>query len=336
MGEEVKRIPICKYVKSGKIAGILSDERFKGYTVIDMSPDLRRIEKIRSVNYFKSGSIESTDYILEAIENVQRVEGDKYGTTYQILRILTSKDLDEERWKTTESLTDLPVGSHEHISKEERIWAGERDGNIGSGLALAVWTFVAWFILYIAIKSDGLLLFIILTAAVTLPSTYFLVTFKWRPHKKASADKIAKLNTYKEKLRIDAKYKEDQAKTELEKMLQNYSNWEQLSPKDFEYALKFKLKNKGYNLRVTNYTGDGGVDLEGVNNTGQAIIIQAKKHSSNVGVAVVREMIGVRESHPEKPLAMVISLVGFTKGALQLAEQEGIILKSIKEDIIIV
>lgn len=76
------------------------------------------------------------------------------------------------------------------------------------------------------------------------------------------------------------------------------------------------------------------MDLEGTNAEGKPVIVQAKKYRKNVGIAVVREMIGVRESNPEKPATMIVALVGFTRGAIQLAEQEGIILKSIKKDIL--
>lgn len=331
MAEEVKRIPIYRYAKSGKLAGISSNSRFKGYTILDMSPDLREIIKLRSITYLKRDSITPTGYTLEAIENIKKTTGDEYSFTYQFLRVLTNQDLDEERWKTTESLFELPVGAHEHISKEERLWAGEREGNIGAGIALSLWTIATWWMLYYAIKSDDAIIF---TALVALVSTYFLVVFKWRAPRKPSPEKLNELTGHKAQLRRDIKSKKEQARTHIERMLENYSSWDQLTPEDFEHALTFKLKNDGYNLHVTKYVGDGGVDLEGVNKGGKPIIVQAKKYRSNVGVAVVREMIGVRESHPEKPLTMIISLVGFTRGALHLAEQEGVILKSIKKDIL--
>ncbi len=331
MSEDVKRIPIHKYIKSGKLAGFLSNPRFKGYTVIDITPDLKKIEKIRFVSYLKRDSITSTDYILEAIENIQKEAGDGYNVSYQLLRILTSNDLDEEKWKNTKSLTELPIGAHSHISKEERLWAGEREGNIGAGLMLVLWVLATWWWLYDALESDGAVVF---TALVAIVSSYFLIVFKWRVPKKARAEKLAKLNEYKKQLRGDVIFKQEQARTDVEKLLKGYSGWEHLSPKEFEHELTIRLNNDGYDLHVTKYVGDGGVDLEGMNEAGEPIIIQAKKYSSNVGVAVVREMIGVRESHPEKPLTMIIALVGFTRGALQLAEKEGVILKSIKKDIL--
>jgi hypothetical protein len=331
MAEEVKRIPIYKYIKSGKLAAISSTPGLKGYAVIDMSPDLRKIEKIRSVNYVKRDAITATGYILEAIENIQKVAGDQISFSYQFLRILTANDLDEEKWKNTESLSKLPISAHPHISKEEKLWAGEREGNVGVGIGLTLWVFATWWWLYSALKRDDAVIFTALIASV---STYFLIVFKWRAPKKASSEKLVELSAHKELLRRDAKSKQEQAITDIERMLEDYSNWERLSPEEFEHALTFRLKKDGYDLHVTKYAGDGGVDLEGVNEAEKPIIVQAKKYRSNVGVAVVREMIGVRESRQEKPLTMIISLVGFTRGALQLAERQGVILKSIKNDIL--
>ena len=331
MAEQIKRVPIFKYKKSGRVAAISSNSRSKGYIVIDMSTDLRNIEKIRFVNYVKRDLIKATGYILEAIENIQKGADDKYQFSYQFMRILTTNDLDEKKWKNTKSLSELPVSTHPQISKEERLWTGEREGNVAAGVVLALWVLISWWLLYNAIKRDDTIIF---TALVTLISTYFFVVFKWRVPKKASTERLAELSDYKERLRGDAKSKQDQARTDIEKKLEDYFNWERLSPEEFEHALKIRLENDGYDLNVTKYVGDGGVDLQGVNAAGEPIIIQAKKYRSNVDVAVVREMIGVRESRQEKPLTMIISLVGFTRGATQLAEQQGVILKSIKNDIL--
>ena len=299
MAEEVKRFPIYKYIKSGKLSAFSSSSRFKGYTLIDMSPDLRRIEKIRSVKYLKRDSITSTDCILEAIENIQKVDGNEYSFTYQYLRILTKKDLDEDNWKNTKSLADLPVGAHSHISREEKLWAGEREGNVGAGLVLVVWVLVTWWWLYGAIKSNDAVIFAALVASV---STYFLVVFKWRALRKANTEKLAELNAYKENLRRDSRVKQEQAKTDIEKLLEDYSSWELLSPEEFEHALTFRLKKDGYDLHVTKYVGDGGVDLEGVNETGKPIIVQAKKYSSNVGSLVGYRLKIVSYSDPQNIL----------------------------------
>lgn len=194
MAEEVKRIPIYKYVKSGKIAAITSNSKFEGQTLIDMSPDMRRIEKIRSIKYLKRDSVTPTGFVLEAIEDIQNVDRNEYSISYRLLRILTDKDIDEERWKATESLSELPVGAHPHVSKEERLWAGEREGNIGSGIILVIWVCVTWWWVYSTINSDGS---VILSALVAVVSSYFLIVFKWKAPKKPKAEKLNELNNHK-------------------------------------------------------------------------------------------------------------------------------------------
>lgn len=168
----------------------------------------------------------------------------------------------------------------------------------------------------------------------SLALSCFAIRFKWKARKKADPQKIEELKAYKDSLIKRHKENNILAQVEFERLLQKFSVWEQISPRDFERALAFALKKDGYNLHATQYTGDGGVDLEGTNSIGEKLIVQAKKYSKNVGVSVVREMIGVRQARGDKPNVMIISLVGFTRGAINLAKKEGIALKSIKHDIL--
>lgn len=335
MEEQTKRISIYKYVKSGRLAGITTIPGYKGYTVLDMSPNLTDIVKVRSVGYLKRDSIQDTGYILEAIESTRK-NGNGLSMSYQFVRILTKDDLDLSRWNPSESLHDLPISPHPHISEEEEWWAGKRPGNIEAGVVLILWTFFVWWLLYLSVPAKsafGIIWggFVFLAA---LYSTYSLIKFEWRPDKDADPNKLKELMQYKEKLRDDAELKRHHAKTAFLRMLEDYSGWERLSPEEFEHALTFRLGEEGYSLKVTKYVGDGGVDLEGLSPRGNPIVVQAKKYRSNVGVAVVREMIGVRESRPDKPDTMIVSLTGFTRGAKELAEKESVILRTIKEDIL--
>lgn len=331
MVDEIKRIPIHKYMKSGKLAAITRDPHDTGYVLVDMSPDLRGIKGIRHVNYLKRDSVIQTEYTLEAVERIQKESNREYSYEYQYLRVLTQNDLDEKKWENATSLSDLPIGINPHISREEKIWAGEREGNVVAGVSLAAWVLVAWLWVYFATNSGDAAWFAVLVAVI---SSFFLLTFKWRSSKKASTKKLQELRAHKQLLRNDQKAQQVQAMADLDNRLKDYSNWERLSPKEFEHALVYRLREDGHDLSVTKYVGDGGIDLEGTSPGGKPLIVQAKKYKSNVGVAVVREMIGVRESLPEKPLSMIVSLVGFTRGAKELAEKENVILMSIKNDLL--
>lgn len=329
MTEKVIRAPVYKYIKSGKISAIHDIAGAKGRSVIDLYPDLRGIEKVRSVNYIKRDTLTHTKYTLEAVEIISKGTGLEFMCSYKFLRILTPDDLNLDRWRNAKSLYELPVGSHDHISHEERIWAGEVEGNTTDGVFLLIATLISWLILTTA-KGD----FSVLLALVTVSLTYFLIKFKWIRKQEASPSKLEELRSHKTKLRNGYANKIESTKSALDKMLEDYANWERLTPFQFEHALCLKLQKVGYQLSVTKYSGDGGVDLEGFDVDGNPVLIQAKKYSSNVGVSVVREMIGVRESNRNKATTIIYALVGFTKGAIDLAEREGVILKSIKNDIL--
>ena len=140
--------------------------------------------------------------------------------------------------------------------------------------------------------------------------------------------------SYKRMLIKDKKDTVKKQLSDLDQALEKYSTWTRLSPIAFENALQRKLNNLGMKVDTTKTSGDGGIDLEGVDENNNPVLIQAKKYSKPVGVAVVREMIGVRENYQDNPRTIIYSLEGFTKGAYDLANSNGIQLKSIREDLI--
>ena len=79
---------------------------------------------------------------------------------------------------------------------------------------------------------------------------------------------------------------------------------------------------------------NGGADVEAVDAGGSAVIVQTKQYAGNVGVAVVREMIGVRETREDRPRVIIFALNGFTKGAMDLAASSGIQLRSIRREVL--
>lgn len=155
----------------------------------------------------------------------------------------------------------------------------------------------------------------------------------WKKNKQADKQKLEELLEYKNSLIKNKIAKLNRAKSSFEKQLEDYNTWETLSPEEFEFAVATWLNKQGYALQVTQYSGDGGIDLLGKDKNMTPTIVQVKKYAKNVGVAVVREMIGVRQNHPDNPNTMVVSLVGFTHGAKELAKSEGVQLLNIKDEI---
>lgn len=331
--EEVKRFPVYQYIKSKKLAAIALDRRSEKYTVLELSPNLSALSNVKHLQRVNHHLTKSTKYTLEAIEFYYKQDREFYYTRYKYLRILTDEDTNLNRWMNTESLDALPVSPNPDITTEERVWAGEREGNLVEG-GIRVFSILATVLLftyfaYQDINGSFLLIFFIALILWTKE-------FDWERPKKAQEVKLNELAVFKQKLRDKNASSYKEAKTNFIDSLKEYRTWEMLSPKDFEYALKYLLEDtEGYQLAVTKYSGDGGIDLQGKNQQGEQVLIQAKKFNSNVGVNVVREMIGVREAHPSKPHTIVFSLIDFTKGAKELAQSNNITLRTIRDEVLL-
>jgi len=94
-----------------------------------------------------------------------------------------------------------------------------------------------------------------------------------------------------------------------------------------------RVMNIAWDKEVTKHSGDGGIDIE-AEKDGLDIIVQAKRYSSKVGVAVVREMAGVREARGGSPKTIIFALSGFTRGAKDLAYELNIELRSIRNELL--
>ncbi len=254
--------------------------------------------------------------------------------SYRLIRVITEADIDLRRWEKTTKLSELPVSPEPELTPEERLWCGEREGNIGAGVALSIFT-VAMGILAAKMVSrsdfDNGWIFVL----AFLGAGFALLRYRWRPPLKMEAPRLAAVIEHKEKIRAEAIQRKKTARTEFEKALNSYSNWEKLTPEEFEHALSLRLRNDGcLDTRVTRHSKDGGIDIKANDPNGRPIIVQAKKYGGNVGVNVVREMIGVRAIRRDNAHIIIYSLVGFTKGAIELAAQEGVELRDIRNEML--
>ena len=329
MSSNVKRARVYRYEKSGKLAAIYADRRFEGYTVLELSPDMRFIIQVRNPKYVKQAAFNATQYQVEISQTDVGREGKSITYTCRLIRVLSPEDTDLERWISTDSLDDLPVSPEEELTAEERAWAGERPGNLRFGLALASVTVGCLAVTIGAVERNAQYVF----SFLALVAFIFLIKHRWKLSKRPTPQKIEELRSYKESMKLGAQKSYASAKTEFGKALEEYTNWEVLTPRQFESAVSLKLELDGFKVLVTNYSNDGGVDIEGADPDGHSTIIQAKQHKKPVGVSVVREMIGVRSIRSDNPRTIIFSLVGFTRGAKQLAKREGIELRAVWSDL---
>ncbi|MEH7306619.1 restriction endonuclease [Neobacillus drentensis] len=92
----------------------------------------------------------------------------------------------------------------------------------------------------------------------------------------------------------------------------------------FEYYLKELYLSRGYEVKVTNASGDYGADLL-LNKDGKKIVVQAKRYSKDVGIKAVQEVMGAK-SYYKADEAWVVSNSYFTKAAKELAQKGNVML----------
>lgn len=319
-----KRYEICKYRSNGKL---IVKERLsnKKIVILDLNDELTNIIKIRFQNYIKYGTLQLTNYLLEVEEEIAYNNDDiEYNVKY--LRVIKASDILLDKWTRTKTLEELPIGEYLHFTDEEKYWAGEEEGNFtGNVIALII---VALFI-FLSINYNWGLILLSIPSLLVIDWDYK----SWKKDKKADANKLEELLKYKNFLIQNKADTLNKAKSSFEKQLENYDTWKSLNPEKFEYAVATWLNKQGYNLKVTQYSADGGIDLVGNDKNMNTTIVQVKKYAKNVGVSVVREMIGVRQNHPDNPKTIVVSLIGFTRGAKELANAENIVLMNIRDEI---
>jgi HJR/Mrr/RecB family endonuclease len=114
----------------------------------------------------------------------------------------------------------------------------------------------------------------------------------------------------------------DEAEQALQRKKQSY--WESLNGYEFERQTAEVLKRYRFNPKVTRGSADGGVDIE-VSKGGRKGVVQCKAHAARVAPAIVRDLFGVMH-HSNSDFGIIVSLGGFTKGAVEFAKNKPIFL----------
>lgn len=100
------------------------------------------------------------------------------------------------------------------------------------------------------------------------------------------------------------------------------SEIDKMDGRQFEHYLGLLFKSKGYKVEVTKSSGDFGADLV-IQKDGKRIVVQAKRHSKNVGISAVQEAQAAI-AHYKAHEAWVVSNRGFTNAAVQLAASNSV------------
>lgn len=332
MATTIRRFNVYRYDKSGKLAAISSRGYHAGFVVLELTLDMSTITAVRFPTYIKRDMTSPTRYVVEVREEISPAEGNKSWFSYDLIRVLAPEDLDLARWSPAASLSDLPVSPESEPTEEELFWAGKRPGNIDGGILLSCFTaaMTALVLLTYPQDPDGAWV----CAFIGVVAGLFLIRYPWKKAIPPIPAKLDELQVYKETLRQRRKSEYISSKTRFEAALEDFGTWKDLSAELFEFAISLRLEKEGFTVQQTRFSGDGGVDIEATDKLGKPMIVQAKKYSANVGVNVVREMVGVRESRDGKPRTMIYSLSGFTRGAKELAKQHNIELRDIRSELL--
>jgi hypothetical protein len=111
--------------------------------------------------------------------------------------------------------------------------------------------------------------------------------------------------------------------------LRKRSYWELLDGYAFERATAEVLNKHQFNAFVTPGSGDGGVDIQVTRNDLKGVV-QCKAHIACVGPHVVRDLYGVIH-HSRASFGIIVSLGGFTKGAVEFARDKPILFLDISD-----
>lgn len=137
---------------------------------------------------------------------------------------------------------------------------------------------------------------------------------------------------------LDNYYRKEEDRKRLEeekKLKQQRSYWQkywsdkQQDGFDFENAVGELYRKLGYKVKVTQGTGDGGVDLI-LQKDGQTIIVQCKAHTHQVGPEPVRALWGVKEDF-DADSAIFVAYSGVTQGAKNFAKGKKLSIVDVDE-----
>ncbi|MCY9660979.1 restriction endonuclease [Paenibacillus chondroitinus] len=134
----------------------------------------------------------------------------------------------------------------------------------------------------------------------------------------------------KSKVKKSANKYGSSSKSQKPRVLQNRSDdeilnssFDRLSGAEFERLLALYFRDQGYKVHEVGVGGkDGGVDLVIIDQRGEKTAVQAKCYANhnNVGVQIVRELVGAKRNH-DCILSLLVTTSDLTEPAKKEAEQ---------------
>ena len=129
--------------------------------------------------------------------------------------------------------------------------------------------------------------------------------------------------------KIEKRYKDDISYYYYWLWKKGKDYWDSLSGIQFENALAALYRKLGCKVDITPAGGDQGIDLI-VSNDNLKFIVQCKAHKNAIAPAALRDFYGTM-THSNYNYGIFASLSGYTKGAVEFAEDKNIRLIDIND-----
>lgn len=112
----------------------------------------------------------------------------------------------------------------------------------------------------------------------------------------------------------------------VEELRRDPKRLHQLHPRRFEELIAHLVRNMGYEVNLTPYSKDGGVDVFAVRRNGLSpvlTVIDCKRYAqhNHIGVGMIRALAGLRQQHNAN-VAMIATTTRFTQEARNLQVEE--------------
>ena len=112
------------------------------------------------------------------------------------------------------------------------------------------------------------------------------------------------------------------AREEQKQRLQELSHWLEMDGHTFEGEFAALLRRHDWSVWVTKASGDGGIDIQGSDESGTSVAIQCKRWKKKAGSPEVRDLRGAAYGKFER--LIVVCSGGFSKDALAFGEENTI------------
>ena len=190
----------------------------------------------------------------------------------------------------------------------------------GAALGIIVMMLAGFFLFPVMFDASGkndLFAFFWLTTTIVIGPLFYWLYKKNKRNPSLDADTLNK--ELQNKMKFDLAMKQ----WEEHSTFSGKQFWMKLRGEELETEFQSLASLVGWDSWLTPVTGDGGIDVICENKRQKrTLLVQCKGHSKPVGVAAIRDAVGVAAIYEGEVL--VVCPVGFTKGSFNLARQSSI------------